>query len=91
MALSITSIERTSSMIETSEAVREHYQAAISSRRELLKSIAQMFDTMGDGHITTGRLAGLDQFHFGGLAATAEFAQRTGVLNGRATWMRPRA
>ena len=65
-------------MTEPGDNVRNHYQAAINDRKKLLDTIASMLDAMGSGRMTAAQLAGLDQFHFGGLAATRELAKRTG-------------
>jgi len=64
------------------ESVRAHYQAAIRDRGQLLAKISDMIDAMGEGPLTAAKLAGFDQFHFGGLAATAEFARRVGIVEG---------
>ena len=58
--------------------VRDHYQAAITDRDALLTRIAEVVDAM-EPPIDARRLAPLDQFHMGGLAATAAFAQRVGL------------
>jgi len=69
-------------MTEPSDNVREHYQAAIGDRARLLDKIKDMFDAMGGGPVSAAQLAGLDQFHFGGLAATRELARRADVAEG---------
>ena len=69
-------------MTELADNVRDHYQAAILDKDDVLAKIGAMIDAMGDGPPTADRLAGLDQFHFGGLAATAAFAQRIGIVKG---------
>ncbi len=60
------------------EAVRTHYQAAIPDREALLGRIAAAVDAMAPP-IDARRLAPLDQFHMGGLAATAAVADRVGI------------
>ena len=69
-------------MTDLTDDVRRHYQAAIDDSDDLLAKIGRMVDGMGEGPMTAERLAGLDQFHFGGLAATAEVAKRAGVAVG---------
>ena len=65
-------------MITRSDAVRTHYQAAIVDREALLHRITEAVDAM-EPPIDARRLAPLDQFHMGGLAATAAFAERIGI------------
>ena len=69
-------------MNDLSTSVREHYQFAIVDREQLLGEIDKMLDAMGPGPLSAAQLAGLDQFHFGGLAATRELAARIGVVTG---------
>ena len=69
-------------MNDFTASVRDHYQAAIVDKDDLLAKIDRMIDAMGEGPLTADRLAGLDQFHFGGLAATAAFARRIGIVAG---------
>ena len=69
-------------MTQLTDSVRTHYQAAIVDKVDLLAKIDRMLDEMGDGPLTADRLAGLDQFHFGGLAATAAFAGLVGIVEG---------
>lgn len=61
----------------TAEAtmVRDHYQAAIADREALLAKLSAAIDAM-EPPIDTHRLAPLDQFHLGGVAATAALAER---------------
>lgn len=60
-------------MTAQSEIVRAHYQAAIPDREALLNRIAAAVDTI-QPPIDASSLATIDQFHMGGLAATAAFA-----------------
>lgn len=63
-------------MTTTSSPVRDHYQSATTTDLDgLLARIDAMLGEIA-GPITTARLARLDQFHLGGLAATAELARR---------------
>ena len=65
-------------MAQLAETVRDHYQAAIDDREALLARIGAALDAM-EPPINARRLAPLDQFHMGGLAATAAVAERVGV------------
>ncbi len=65
-------------MNDANARVRDHYQAAVADGPAVLAKIAAVLGEM-DGPVTAERLAGFDQFHAGGLAATAELARRTGV------------
>jgi sarcosine/dimethylglycine N-methyltransferase len=62
-------------------AVRDHYQAAITDRTALLARLAEAVDEM-EPPIDARRLAPLDQFHMGGLAATEAFAARVAPAPG---------
>lgn len=68
-------------MTPRAEIVRAHYQAAIHDRQALLARIAKAVDDM-EGPIQAESLAPLDQFHVGGLAATAAVAARVGIAPG---------
>ncbi len=65
-------------MSDTAELVRDHYQAGIADQDATLAKLAAALDAM-EGSITAKRLAGFDQFHVGGLATTAELAERAGL------------
>lgn len=69
-------------MSDRNDDIRRHYQAAIGDSDALLAKIGRMIDGLGEGAVTAERLSGLDQFHFGGLAATATLAKRAGVAPG---------
>ena len=69
-------------MQDLSARTRDHYQSAVGDEAELLARVAAIVDGLGEGPKTEAQLAGLDQFHVGGLAATAEFAKRVGVVPG---------
>ncbi|OQW47144.1 MAG: hypothetical protein A4S16_09085 [Proteobacteria bacterium SG_bin6] len=64
-------------------AVRDHYQAAIEDRAALLGRIAAAVDAL-EPPINARKLAPLDQFHMGGLAATAAVAERARPARGEA-------
>lgn len=69
-------------MSDLATITRNHYQAAASDEASLLARFGQIIDRMGDGPKTASDLAMLDQFHVGGLKATAEFARRVGIEPG---------
>lgn len=52
------------------DAVRDHYQAGVKDQATLLATLNRM---------TTAELGSFDQFHAGGLPATAELAKRAGI------------
>ena len=65
-------------MDDVTDQIRSHYQADIADRDALLVRISAALDGMG-GPPTAARLASLDQFHVGGLAATVALAERVDV------------
>ena len=69
-------------LTDLTDSVCTHYQAAIRDRSAVLAKITELLGAMGAGPLTADRLAGLDQFHFGGLAATIEVARRAKVAEG---------
>ncbi len=73
--------ERIARMTALTETVRDHYQAAIADRAALLARIGAAVDAMGPP-LDSRRFAPLDQFHMGGLAATAALAERVGITAG---------
>lgn len=60
------------------KTVRDHYQAAITDQDDLLARIAAAVDAM-EPPIDSKRLAPLDQFHMGGLAATIAVAAQVDI------------
>ncbi len=68
-------------MTHSETIARDHYQAAIADADALLAQLAAALDGL-DGPITAERLAGFDQFHFGGLAATSRLAGQLGITAG---------
>lgn len=56
-------------------SVRRHYEAATDNGAELIAAIRQFLDGMKHGPLSTAQLAGFDQFHVRGLAATAELGR----------------
>jgi sarcosine/dimethylglycine N-methyltransferase len=62
-------------------AVRDHYQAAIVDAQAVLGQVAQQLEAI-EGPLSAESTGNFDQFHVGGLAATAELARRVGVTAG---------
>lgn len=60
------------------EAVRDHYQAGIQDQAGLLATVTRAINAL-EPPLTAEKLAGFDQFHVGGLAATAELAKRARI------------
>jgi SAM-dependent methyltransferase len=58
--------------------VRDHYQAGIPDQTALLATVTRAIDAM-EPPLTADKLAAFDQFHVGGLAATAELAKRARI------------
>jgi len=67
-------------MDDLSSTVRQHYEAG--SVEALLAKVAHAVAALEPGPVTAAQLADLDQFHVGGLAATAELAALAGVRPG---------
>ena len=65
-------------MADSTDRIRDHYQGSILDEDAMITKIASMLDQMG-GPVTAERLATFDQFHVGGLTATAELAKRVGL------------
>ncbi|HXB23373.1 MAG TPA: class I SAM-dependent methyltransferase [Gemmatimonadaceae bacterium] len=61
--------------------VRDHYQAGIPDQTALLATVTRAIDAM-EPPLTAEKLAAFDQFHVGGLAATAELAKRARITRG---------
>ncbi len=68
-------------MSELSQRITAHYQAGIGDQAALLAKISAAVDAM-PRPLTAQSFAGFDQFHIGGLAATAELAKRAGIGHG---------
>jgi sarcosine/dimethylglycine N-methyltransferase len=60
------------------EAVRDHYQAGIQDQAGLLAKVIRAIDAI-EPPLTAEKLGAFDQFHVGGLAATAELAKRARI------------
>jgi sarcosine/dimethylglycine N-methyltransferase len=65
-------------MTTNTESVRDHYQAGIEDETKLLAKLNRIIDEM-EPPLTAEKFAGFDQFHVGGLAATAELAKRSEI------------
>lgn len=65
-------------MTTNTESVRDHYQAGIEDETKLLAKLNRIIDQM-EPPLTAEKFAGFDQFHVGGLAATAELAKRSEI------------
>ncbi len=63
-----------------SDAARQHCEG--EAAEALQSRVAQALAALGPGPVTAAQLAGLDQFHVGGLAATAELAELAGIRRG---------
>lgn len=59
-------------MTDKSDVVRKHYEGDAGDL-DLVTRVDQVLQQLGEGRITSEQLAGLDQFHSGGLKTTAEF------------------
>jgi ubiquinone/menaquinone biosynthesis C-methylase UbiE len=57
---------------DKSDVVRKHYEGD-AGELDLVTKVDQILEQLGEGKITSEQLAGLDQFHSGGLKTTAEF------------------
>jgi len=64
------------------DAVLRHYAAAAETEEALLARVRQALDALPPGPLTPERLAGLDQFHLRGLAATEELGALLGLRAG---------
>ncbi len=65
-------------MGDLNETIRDHYQAGVGEQGALLARLSAMIDQL-EGPPSSQALAAVDQFHVGGLKATAELAKRVGV------------
>jgi sarcosine/dimethylglycine N-methyltransferase len=67
-------------MTTLTETVRDHYQAGIKNEADLLTHLSRIIDQM-EPPLTAEKLAGFDQFHVGGLAATVELGKRAEITH----------
>ncbi|WP_397453136.1 class I SAM-dependent methyltransferase [Pseudomonas sp. NA-150] len=68
-------------MSDTSEVARKHYEGNAAGV-DLVARVVQLLEKLGEGRITSEQLAGLDQFHSGGLKTTADFIELLGLKPG---------
>jgi ubiquinone/menaquinone biosynthesis C-methylase UbiE len=68
-------------MNQLSELTRQHYEKN-DAGASLVSKITEVLDSLPDGSIDPSQLAGLDQFHVMGLAATEQLAQIAGIEHG---------
>ena len=66
-------------MTASSDAIRQHYEEAADT---LVSKVTRALASLGPGPVTAAQLASLDQFHVGGLAATAELAALAAIPRG---------
>jgi len=62
----------------TAELTRQHYDA-VEDDQSLMAKVIQLLDAQIDGPVDVMQLAGLDQFHVRGLAATEELAKLVNI------------
>ena len=68
-------------MKDSIESVRQHYEG-FEKETSLVSKITQILDASGDTTVNASALAGVDQFHVRGLAATNELAELAGIQRG---------
>nr|GFD55707.1 hypothetical protein [Tanacetum cinerariifolium] len=68
-------------MNDESNPARDHYQADALSE-DLVARVQRMLSELGDGPLTHQQLASFDQFHSGGLKATADFIAMLNIKPG---------
>jgi len=64
-----------------SQLTRQHYEKN-EADASLVSKVSKILDSLPDGSVDSLRLAGLDQFHTMGLAATEQLAQIAGIQRG---------
>jgi sarcosine/dimethylglycine N-methyltransferase len=70
-------------MSNLSQLIRQHYEKN-EADASLVSKVSKILDSLPDGSVDSVRLAGLDQFHVRGLAATEQLAQIAGIQRGAA-------
>ena len=65
-------------MTDAGNPVRRHYEPQADDAR-LVEAVQRALEPLGAGELTVAQLAGLDQFHVRGLAATAELADLAAI------------
>jgi hypothetical protein len=67
-------------MNELFKLTRQHYEKN-ETEASLLSKVTKILESLPDGSVDSSQLAGLDQFHVMGLAATEQLAQMA-AMNG---------
>jgi ubiquinone/menaquinone biosynthesis C-methylase UbiE len=70
-------------MNESSELTRQHYEKN-EAGASLVSKVSKILDSLPDGSVDSSQLAGLDQFHVMGIAATEQLARIAGIERGSA-------
>ena len=70
-------------MNELFNLTRQHYEKN-ETGASLLSKVTKILDSLPAGLVDSSQLAGLDQFHVMGLAATEQLAQIAGIERGAA-------
>jgi len=70
-------------MNELPKLIRQHHEKS-EAGASLLSKVTKILDSLPDGSVDSSQLAGLDQFHVMGLAATEQLAQIAGIERGAA-------
>ena len=68
-------------MNELPKLIRQHYEKN-DAGASLLSKVTKILDSLPDGAVDSSQLAGLDQFHVMGLAATEQLAQIASIERG---------
>jgi len=68
-------------MNELPKLTRQHYEKN-EAGASLVSKVTKILDSLPDGSVDSSQLAGLDQFHVMGLAATEQLAQIAGIERG---------
>ena len=68
-------------MNELFNLIRQHYEKN-EADTSLVSKVTTILDSLPEGSVDSSQLAGLDQFHVMGLAATEQLAQIAGIERG---------
>jgi len=68
-------------MNELFNLIRQHYEKN-EAGTSLVSKVTTILDSLPEGSVDSSQLAGLDQFHVMGLAATEQLAQIAGIERG---------
>ncbi len=68
-------------MNELFKLTRQHYEKN-ETEVSLLSKVTKILESLPDGSVDSSQLAGLDQFHVMGLAATEQLAQMAAIETG---------